>query len=234
MRAAAARPPGRHLSLPVLLAGPVPLRHRIGQVLAGTAAVVAAAGWWVLIVTLWPASGRPYVGGSTNDSILELVFGYNGLGRIFGGSGNGGAAGGASGSSFGGATGLSGLFSSEMGNEISWLLLSARDAVEDRIAGLDAGAQDYVTKPFSLAEVVTRVRGMLRRAGIAAETAETRLVTGHEPSRADRIHRAPAAPARLTGRSYPFSTIRPRVRSRRRGPGRPGAAGGTGSPGSYG
>jgi two-component system OmpR family response regulator len=61
--------------------------------------------------------------------------------------------------------------------EVPVLYLSARDAVEDRIAGLDAGAQDYVTKPFSLAEVVTRVRGMLRRAGIA-ETAETRLVVG--------------------------------------------------------
>jgi len=62
--------------------------------------------------------------------------------------------------------------------EVPVLYLSARDAVEDRIAGLDAGAQDYVTKPFSLAEVVTRVRGMLRRAGIAAETAENRLVVG--------------------------------------------------------
>jgi 4-amino-4-deoxy-L-arabinose transferase-like glycosyltransferase len=113
-------------ALTYLLAGPVPLRRRIGQVLAGAAAVVAAAGWWVLIVTLWPASDRPYVGGSTNDSILELVFGYNGLGRIFGGSGNGGGgAGGVSGSSFGGATGLSRLFSSEMGNEISWLLPAA-------------------------------------------------------------------------------------------------------------
>ena len=112
-------------ALTYLLAGPVPLRRRIGQVLAGTAAVLAAAGWWVLIVTLWPAADRPYVGGSTNDSILELVFGYNGLGRLFGGSGNGGAAGGASGSSFGGATGLSRLFSSEMGNEISWLLPAA-------------------------------------------------------------------------------------------------------------
>jgi 4-amino-4-deoxy-L-arabinose transferase-like glycosyltransferase len=112
-------------ALTYLLAGPVPLRRRIGQVLAGTAAVVVAAGWWVLAVTLVPAADRPYVGGSTNDSILELVFGYNGLGRIFGGSGNGGAAGGASGSSFGGATGLSRLFSSEMGNEISWLLPAA-------------------------------------------------------------------------------------------------------------
>jgi 4-amino-4-deoxy-L-arabinose transferase-like glycosyltransferase len=114
-------------ALTYLLAGPVPLRRRIGQVLAGTAAVIVAAGWWVLIVSLWPAADRPYVGGSTNDSILELVFGYDGLGRIFGGSGNGGGggAGGASGSSFGGATGLSRLFSSEMGNEISWLLPAA-------------------------------------------------------------------------------------------------------------
>ena len=58
------------------------------------------------------------------------------------------------------------------------LYLSARDAVQDRIAGLEAGAQDYVTKPFSLAEVVTRVRGMLRRAGAAAENQETRLIVG--------------------------------------------------------
>jgi 4-amino-4-deoxy-L-arabinose transferase-like glycosyltransferase len=113
-------------ALTYLLAGPVPVRRRIGQVLAGAAAVLVAAGWWVLAVTLWPASDRPYIGGSTNNSILELVFGYNGLGRIFGGNGNGGGgAGGASGSSFGGATGLSRLFSSEMGNEISWLLPAA-------------------------------------------------------------------------------------------------------------
>jgi two-component system OmpR family response regulator len=58
------------------------------------------------------------------------------------------------------------------------LYLSARDAVPDRIAGLEAGAEDYVTKPFSLAEVVTRVRGLLRRAGSAAENQETRLVVG--------------------------------------------------------
>ena len=58
------------------------------------------------------------------------------------------------------------------------LYLSARDAVGDRIAGLEAGAEDYVTKPFSLAEVVTRVRGMLRRAGAAAENQDTRLVVG--------------------------------------------------------
>jgi 4-amino-4-deoxy-L-arabinose transferase-like glycosyltransferase len=112
-------------TLTYLVAGPVSLWRRIGQVLAGTAALLLAAGWWVLVVTLWPASDRPYVGGSTNNTFLELVFGYNGLGRIFGGSGNAGAAGGTSGSSFGGATGLSRLFSSEMGTEISWLLPAA-------------------------------------------------------------------------------------------------------------
>ena len=45
------------------------------------------------------------------------------------------------------------------------VFLTARDAVEDRIAGLTAGGDDYVTKPFSLEEVVARLRGLMRRAG---------------------------------------------------------------------
>ncbi len=49
------------------------------------------------------------------------------------------------------------------------LFLTARDAVEDRIAGITAGGDDYVTKPFSLEEVLARVRGLLRRAGMARE-----------------------------------------------------------------
>ncbi|MEU9126925.1 response regulator transcription factor [Kitasatospora sp. NPDC048540] len=50
------------------------------------------------------------------------------------------------------------------GPEVRVLFLTARDAVEDRIAALAAGGDDYVTKPFSLAEVVVRLRGLLRRA----------------------------------------------------------------------
>jgi hypothetical protein len=93
----------------------------------GIAAVslVISAGWFVVVVALWPADARPYIGGSTNNTVLDLVFGYNGLGRIFGGSGNGGGGGGNGSSSFGGATGLQRLFTTEMGLEISWLLPSA-------------------------------------------------------------------------------------------------------------
>jgi len=49
------------------------------------------------------------------------------------------------------------------------LFLTARDAVEDRVAGITAGGDDYVTKPFSLEEVVARIRGLMRRAGTAAD-----------------------------------------------------------------
>ncbi|MGC0417340.1 response regulator transcription factor [Embleya sp. AB8] len=58
------------------------------------------------------------------------------------------------------------------------LFLTARDAVEDRIAGITAGGDDYVTKPFSLEEVLARVRGLLRRAGMTREAGGDRLVVG--------------------------------------------------------
>jgi two-component system OmpR family response regulator len=55
------------------------------------------------------------------------------------------------------------------------LFLTARDAVEDRVAGITAGGDDYVTKPFSLEEVLARLRGLLRRAGVARARAGTQL-----------------------------------------------------------
>ncbi len=58
------------------------------------------------------------------------------------------------------------------------LFLTARDAVEDRIAGLTAGGDDYVTKPFSLEEVVARLRGLVRRAGAQQAAAESVLTVG--------------------------------------------------------
>jgi two-component system OmpR family response regulator len=55
------------------------------------------------------------------------------------------------------------------------LFLTAKDAIEDRVAGITAGGDDYVTKPFSLEEVLARLRGLLRRAGIARSRGETQL-----------------------------------------------------------
>jgi two-component system OmpR family response regulator len=58
------------------------------------------------------------------------------------------------------------------------LFLTARDSVEDRIAGITAGGDDYVTKPFSLEEVLARLRGLVRRAGIAQAGEPPQLVVG--------------------------------------------------------
>src|SRR3954454_16723846 len=58
------------------------------------------------------------------------------------------------------------------------LFLTARDAVEDRIAGITAGGDDYVTKPFSMEEVLARLRGLVRRAGLAETDAEGSIVVG--------------------------------------------------------
>jgi 4-amino-4-deoxy-L-arabinose transferase-like glycosyltransferase len=109
-----------------LLAAPTPLRRRLGQLLTAGAALVLAAGWWVAIVALWPASSRPYIGGSHDNSILNLIFGYNGLGRLSGnetGSVVGGGGQGQAGAW--GPTGLTRLFGAEMGTQISWLLPAA-------------------------------------------------------------------------------------------------------------
>ncbi|MEV6980642.1 response regulator transcription factor [Sphaerisporangium sp. NPDC051017] len=62
--------------------------------------------------------------------------------------------------------------------QVCVLFLTARDAVEDRIAGITAGGDDYVTKPFSLEEVLARLRGLLRRAGMARAGEGGRLVVG--------------------------------------------------------
>ena len=62
--------------------------------------------------------------------------------------------------------------------EVPVLFLTARDAVEDRVAGLTAGGDDYVTKPFSLEEVVARVRALLRRTSVVAEESSSLLAVG--------------------------------------------------------
>ena len=121
------------LAAAYMWAGPPRLGKRIWQTVLMGAGIVAGAGWWILAAQLTPAADRPYFGGSTNNNILQLAIGYNGLGRLTGdetgsvgpGGGGGGGGGGGQGTSFGGATGLFRLFHAEFGGQISWLLPAA-------------------------------------------------------------------------------------------------------------
>jgi 4-amino-4-deoxy-L-arabinose transferase-like glycosyltransferase len=115
------------LALVFLLAAPGRPRRRLAQLLAAGVALVVSGGWFVALVSLWPASSRPYIGGSTDNSLLQLALGYNGLGRVLGGEGNGGGPGGPGGgnTAFGGSTGITRLFGPSMGAEIAWLLPAA-------------------------------------------------------------------------------------------------------------
>lgn len=67
-----------------LWAGPGRLRSRLARLTGAGAVLVASAGWWVLAVSLVPAADRPYIGSSQNNSLLNLIFGYNGFGRLTG------------------------------------------------------------------------------------------------------------------------------------------------------
>jgi len=107
-----------------LLAAPTGWWRRVWQVVAIGLSVLVAAGWWVAAVALTPAADRPYVGGSQNNSILNLIFGYNGFGRLTGNE-TGSVGGGNVAGSMWGPTGLTRLFNTEFGNMMSWLLPGA-------------------------------------------------------------------------------------------------------------
>jgi 4-amino-4-deoxy-L-arabinose transferase-like glycosyltransferase len=115
------------LALVYLLAGPPKLGRRIIQVGYSGIALLVAGGWWVAAVQLTPAADRPYVGGSTNNNELNLIFGYNGFGRITGNE-TGSVVGGGiarAGGSLWGPTGWNRLFLTSMGGQISWLIPGA-------------------------------------------------------------------------------------------------------------
>jgi two-component system OmpR family response regulator len=87
--------------------------------------------------------------------------------------------------------------------DVPVIFLTARDGVSDRVAGLTAGGDDYVTKPFSLEEVIARLRGLLRRSGATSVRPDTQLVVGdlvldedsHEVTRA-------GVPVKLTATEF--------------------------------
>lgn len=126
---------------------------RLGHLFAALGAMLVSAGWWVLAVELWPKDSRPYIGGSQNNSILELTLGYNGFGRLSGndigggppvgggagnelsipggaaftGPGGGGPGGGGpgGGGGMGGEAGITRMFEAGQGDQIAWLIPAA-------------------------------------------------------------------------------------------------------------
>lgn len=124
------------LALVYLFAGPPKLGKRIAQLFAAGAAMVVAAGWWLLAVELWPANSRPYIGGSQNNSIIELTLGYNGLGRLNGNETGSVGPGGElppGGNGMWGETGIARMFDHAQGGQIAWLIPAALVAL---VAGL--------------------------------------------------------------------------------------------------
>jgi 4-amino-4-deoxy-L-arabinose transferase-like glycosyltransferase len=113
------------LGVTYLVASPAGWRRRWLDAAVALGALVASAGWWVLLTVVVPASERPYIGGSQTNSFLELTFSYNGLGRISGTMtgavvpGNTGATTGQS--SMWGATGVTRLFDGVWGTQWSWI-----------------------------------------------------------------------------------------------------------------
>ena len=113
------------LALVYLLAAPTPLRRRLWQTVVLGVTTLVAAGWWVVIVELWPKSSRPYIGGSQDNTVWDLLIGYNGLGRLNGDEAGSVGVGMGQGGSRWGATGWNRLFLDGMGGQISWLLPAA-------------------------------------------------------------------------------------------------------------
>ncbi|ODR19069.1 ArnT family glycosyltransferase [Mycolicibacterium porcinum] len=124
------------LALMFLVAAPAAgIWKRLGTLLIGAATMVLSSGWYLALVALWPADSRPYIAGSTDNSLLQLAFGYNGLQRILGqegpgpgGTGPGGPGHGPGGGAnlmFGGDPGIGRMFGMSMGTEASWLLPAA-------------------------------------------------------------------------------------------------------------
>ncbi len=108
-----------------LWAGPPRFGKRLWQTVLMGVGIIVGAGWWILAAQLTPAADRPYFGGSTDNNILQLAIGYNGLGRLDGNETGSIGGGGAGGTAFGGATGILRLFHSDFGGQISWLLPAA-------------------------------------------------------------------------------------------------------------
>jgi 4-amino-4-deoxy-L-arabinose transferase-like glycosyltransferase len=109
------------LALAYLLCARLRLATRIAHLLAAGAVLLAVSGAWIAAVELTPASDRPWLGSTSDNSALSLLFGYNGFGRVDGQTG-GTSSNGASGGTFSGTPGPFRLLNDALGDQIAWLL----------------------------------------------------------------------------------------------------------------
>lgn len=126
--------------LAYLVTGPGGWWRRLRDLAVAGAVFLLIAGGWVALFDLTPASSRPYVANSTNNTAQDLIFGYNGFGRLTGSNGGGGfgrvnfaGGGGPGGNAFGGTPGIGRLFNGGMGDQVMWLVVFAGVAL---VAGL--------------------------------------------------------------------------------------------------
>jgi 4-amino-4-deoxy-L-arabinose transferase-like glycosyltransferase len=135
--------------LAYLIAGKPALGKRVVHSVVALGTMIVGAGWWIAIVELVPASARPYIGGSTNNNILELTLGYNGLGRLTGNE-TGSVGGGVGNRGWGGATGLQRLFGGEFGSQIAWLLPTALLATIVLVVAAGRAPRTDKTRAFTI------------------------------------------------------------------------------------
>ncbi|GAA5082770.1 glycosyltransferase family 39 protein [Nocardia iowensis] len=123
------------LALTYLIVAPTSLRNRLWHLVGGASALIVSAGWYVLLTAVWPPSSRPYLAGSSDNTFMDSVLGFNGFGRFLGHTPSAGRIDLPSGyqappgllQSFNdfGSPGLGRLFTGESGFEISWLVPAA-------------------------------------------------------------------------------------------------------------
>lgn len=113
--------------LPVLavayLAAPISWPKRLLRILLAGVVTAAVSLAWPVMVSLWPASDRPYIGSTSDNSIWQLIFGYNGFGRVAGGNiGSLGSLGSSYGAQFAAPPGPLRLVSESLASQVGWLL----------------------------------------------------------------------------------------------------------------
>ena len=178
--------------------------------------MVVAGGWWVAVVELWPAASRPYIGGSQTNSVLELIFGYNGFGRLTGnetgsvvpGGGRRGGAG------AWGATGLGRLFNASWGGQIAWLLPAALVFVVALLVAAPARAahRPHARRRAPLGRLAARHRASSSASRRASSTSTTRWPWRRRSARSSASARSRSGRAARTLGRAPRAGRRPRRR----------------------